>query len=156
MAHARRKFVEALNNDKDRASHALELFQQLYAIERTIKNEGLTDEALLQLRQTKAVPILQALKEWMTAEYPKVLPKSHIGQAIGYCLPRWEKLSIYTTDAVLNIDNNPVENAIRPIAIARITCLPAVMMQHKERPWSILSLPPAAFCQTFTSAFVGS
>ena len=140
MAHARRKFVEALNNDKDRASHALELFQQLYAIERTIKNEGLTDEALLQLRQTKAVPILQALKEWMTAEYPKVLPKSHIGQAIGYCLPRWEKLSIYTSDAVLNIDNNPVENAIRPVSIGRKNYLFAGSHDAAQRAAMVYSL----------------
>jgi len=48
-----------------------------------------------------------------------VLAASGIGQAIGYCLPRWEKLSVYTTNANLNIDNNPVENAIRPIAIGR-------------------------------------
>ena len=140
MAHARRKFVEALNNDKDRASYALELFQQLYAIERTIKNEGLTEDALLQLRQTKAVPILQALKEWMTAEYPKVLPKSPIGQAIGYCLPRWEKLSIYTTDAILNIDNNPVENAIRPIAIGRKNYLFAGNHDAAQRAAMVYSL----------------
>ena len=64
MAHARRKFVEALNSDKDRAAYALELFQQLYAIERTIKENKLAYNDLLQLRQKKAVPILQALKEF--------------------------------------------------------------------------------------------
>ena len=113
MAHARRKFVEALQNDKARSEHALNMFQQLYAIERKIKEEALTDDTLLQLRQQQAVPILKELKEWMVEEYPKVLPKSIIGAAIGYCLARWEKLSIYTTNAILQIDNNPVENAIR-------------------------------------------
>lgn len=119
MAHARRKFVEALQNDKTRSEYALNMFQQLYAVERWIKDEALTDDALLQLRQQKAVPILKTLKEWMIAEYAKVLPRSPIGGAIAYCLPRWEKLSIYTTNAILQIDNNPVENAIRPVAIGR-------------------------------------
>ena len=140
MAHARRKFVEALNNDKDRASYALELFQQLYAIERTIKNEGLTDDALLQLRQTKAVPILQGLKEWMVGEYPKVLPKSPIGQAIAYCLPRWERLGVYTSNAILNIDNNPVENAIRPVAIGRKNYLFAGSHDAAQRAAMVYSL----------------
>ncbi len=85
------------------------MFQQLYDIERRIKQEALREDMVLQLRQQEAVPILKALKEWMTAKYAKVLPKSPIGQAMAYCLPRWEKLSIYTTDACLKIDNNPVQ-----------------------------------------------
>ena len=119
MAHARRKFNDALQSDHARAEHALILFQQLYAIERTIKENALADEDLLQLRREQAVPILDALEKWMTTEYPKVTPKSPIGKAIAYCLPRWKRLRIYTTNAMLNIDNNPVENAIRPIAIGR-------------------------------------
>jgi len=140
MAHARRKFVEALNSDKDRAAYVLELFQQLYAIERTIKDDELSYHALLQLRQTKAEPILQALKEWMTAEYPKVLPKSPIGQAIAYCLPRWQKLSIYTTQPWLNIDNNPVESAIRPVAIGRKNYLFAGSHDAAQRAAMVYSL----------------
>jgi len=71
----------------------------------------------------------------VTEEYPKVLPKSPIGQAIGYCLSRWEKLSIYTTDAILQIDNNPVENAIRPVAIGRKNYLFATCRLHKINPY---------------------
>jgi transposase len=119
MAHGRRKFSDALQNDKARAEYALSMLQKLYAIERSIKQGELTPEATLQLRQQEAVPLLKTLEEWMRAEYPKVLPKSPIGQAIAYCLPRWEKLSIYATNGNLNIDNNPVENAIRPVAIGR-------------------------------------
>lgn len=140
MAHARRKFSEALQSDKARAEHALTMFQQLYAIERTIKDNALTGEDLLQLRQKEAVPILKALKEWMTAEYPKVLPKSPIGKAIAYCLPRWKRLSIYTTNAILNIDNNPVENAIRPVAIGRKNYLFAGSHDAAQRAAMIYSL----------------
>lgn len=140
MAHARRKFNDALQSDKVRAEHALTLFRQLYAIERRIKDGSLTADALLQLRQKEAVPILDALKEWMTTEYPKVLPKSPVGKAIGYCLPRWEKLNTYTTNAILNIDNNPVENAIRPVALGRKNYLFAGSHDAAQRAAMIYSL----------------
>src|SRR5437867_8285486 len=93
-----------------------------------------------QLRQQEAVPVLKALKEWMTEEYQKVLPKSPIGQAIAYCLPRWERLSIYTTDAILQIDNNPVENAIRPVALGRKNYLFAGSHEAAQRAATIYSL----------------
>lgn len=140
MAHARRKFSDALTNDKDRAAYAMSLFQQLYAIERRINQEGLEAAATVQLRQQQAVPVLSTMKEWMVEEYPKVLPKSPIGQAIGYCLPRWEKLSIYTTNATLLIDNNPVENAIRPVAVGRKNYLFAGSHPAAQRAAMIYSL----------------
>jgi len=117
MAHARRKFVDALQNDKDRCEHALALFQELYAIERKANQEQLLPDAILSLRQDKSVPVLKELKEWMVAQYPDVLPASAIGKAIAYSLKRWEKLCVYVTDGRLCIDNNPVENAVRPVAI---------------------------------------
>jgi transposase len=142
MAHARRKFADALQNDKSRAEYALDMFQQLYAIERKIKDEALKNDPpkAEQLRQEKAVPILKTLKQWMTAEYPKVLPQSPIGIAIAYCLPRWDKLSIYTTDASLLIDNNPVENAIRPVVIGRKNYLFAGSHEAAQRAAMVYSL----------------
>lgn len=140
MAHARRKFAESLQEDRVRAEYALTLFQQLYAIERTIKEDALTEQQALQLRQEQALPILKRLKEWMTAEYPNVRPKSPIGQAIGYCLPRWEKLSIYTTNGSLKIDNNPVENALRPIPLGRKNYLFAGSHEAAGRAAMIYSL----------------
>ena len=76
----------------------------------------------------------------MTGEYPKVLPRSPIGQAIGYCLPRWDKLSLYTTNSLLLIDNNPVENAIRPVAIGRKNYLFAGSHPAAQRAAMIYSL----------------
>ena len=140
MAHARRKFVDALDNDKARAEHALQLFQQLYNIERRIKDEALTGDALLQLRQQEAVPVLQTLEAWMKEAYTQVLPKSPIGKAIAYTLPRWQKLSLYTTNAILNIDNNPVENAIRPVALGRKNYLFAGSHEAAQRAAMIYSL----------------
>ena len=140
MAHARRKFSDALQNDKARAEYALSMFQKLYAIERTIKDEELNAEAILQLRQQQAVPVLKELKEWMTEEYTKVLPKSPIGQALAYSLPRWNKLSNYASDPIINIDNNPVENAIRPVAIGRKNYLFAGSHEAAQRAAMVYSM----------------
>lgn len=141
LAHARRKFHEALQSDQPRAEYALALFQQLYAIERSIKEKALTGDAVVQLRQQEALPILQTLKTWMEKEYPQiVVKKSPIAQAMAYFLPRWEKLCIYTRDARLNIDNNLVENAIRPVAIGRKNYLFAGSHEAAQRAAMVYSL----------------
>jgi transposase len=119
MAHARRKFVEAEKNDPQRAAYVLGQLQKLYALEREAKEEQLDQPALLTLRQQQALPVLEQLKTWLEENYQQVTPKSPIGQAIAYALPRWEKLSAYVSDARLRIDNNLVENAIRPLALGR-------------------------------------
>lgn len=119
MAHARRKFDEAKDNDLARASYALTEMQKLYALERHAKTEGMTAKERLQLRKEKAVEILTDLKGWMLENYKAVLPKSTTGQALHYSLERWDKLMLYTTNGNLEIDNNLVENAIRPVAVGR-------------------------------------
>lgn len=119
MAHARRMFDNALENDKQRAEFVLLEMQKLYAVEQVGRDQCLSSGQLVALRQEQSVPILENLKAWMIEHYPKVLPQSAIGKAIFYSLQRWDKLSIYTTDARLQIDNNLVENAIRPVAIGR-------------------------------------
>ncbi len=119
MAHARRKFDEAKDNDLVRASHVLTEMQKLYALERQAKSEGLTHEQRLVMRQQQATPVLKELKSWMLENYKSVLPKSLIGEALHYSLHRWAKLMLYATDGKLEIDNNLVENSIRPVAIGR-------------------------------------
>ncbi|MEM9718318.1 MAG: IS66 family transposase [Bacteroidota bacterium] len=119
MAHARRYFEKALQQDKIRASHALTRIQELYTIERMAKEEAMDFEKRLTLRQEKALLILRELKKWALEQYPEVLPKSLIGKAIKYYLQREEKLSRYIQDGRLEIDNNYVENSIRPLALGR-------------------------------------
>lgn len=119
MAHARRKFMEALPNDKIRASHVLAEIQKLYAIERHLTDNAITGEDKLQYRQLHAVPLLKELGLWMQKTYPEVLPGSAIGKAIFYSLNRWDKLNLYATNEKLNPDNNMVENSIRPVVIGR-------------------------------------
>ena len=119
MAHARRKFDEALENDKDRAAYVLTQMQKLYALEQTGREQSLSIEELYSLRQQQALPIVESLKTWMMDAYSKVIPQSTIGKALSYSLQRWDKLCLYTQDGRLLIDNNLVENAIRPVAIGR-------------------------------------
>ena len=119
LAHARRKFSEALSNNKGIATHVLTEMQRLYAIERHIASSGMAGEDKLQYRRQNALPILEELGKWMKDEYTKVLPSSAIGKALYYSLQRWDKLSLYASTHLLGIDNNPVENSIRPVAIGR-------------------------------------
>jgi transposase len=140
MAHARRKFTDALNNNPELADYALTRIRKLYEIEDRIQHQGLSEDVILQLRQKEAVPILKDLKDWMTDQYVKVLPKSPIGMAIAYCLPRWDRLSIYTSNAMLRIDNNLVENAIRPVALGRKNYLFAGSHESAQRAAMIYSL----------------
>ena len=119
MAHARRKFEQALDDDKQRAEYVLQEMQKLYAIERKAREENYTHAQRHELRQVESVPVLQSLHGWFKESLQQVLPKSIIGEAIKYSLGRWGKLSIYATEGKLEIDNNLVENVIRPVALGR-------------------------------------
>ena len=76
MAHARRMFHDALDNDKERAQHALEQIQHLYTIERICKEQGLNFPEITEVRQQKSLPILGALGKWMKEQYMQTTPKS--------------------------------------------------------------------------------
>lgn len=119
MAHARRKFDEAKDNDRVRAEYVLTEIGKLYDIERRIKEEQFDEEQTLHIRMNEAVPVLGGLKNWMLENYKAVLPQSAIGHALHYSLQRWDKLMVYTNKAKLQIDNNLIENSIRPVAIGR-------------------------------------
>ena len=119
MAHARRKFEHAKDNHKVLAEHVLTEMQKLYTVERISREAKLSIEDRRNERQKKALPVLEALGKWMQEEYTKVNPKSTLGEALFYSISRWEKLSAYAEDGMLEIDNNLVENAIRPVAVGR-------------------------------------
>lgn len=140
MAHARRMFNEALQNDEIRASHALIQIQKLYAIERTAVQESLNDDDIKIRRLDQAVPILQQLNQWMKEQYMQVLPKSAIGKALAYSIERWEKLSLYSQNGMLRPDNNPVENSIRPVALGRKNYLFAGSHEGARRSAMLYSL----------------
>ncbi len=140
MAHARRKFNDALLNDEARASYALQEIQKLYAIERSCKEQELNADQVKELRQQQSVPILTALGEWMKLQYADVLHKSGIGEALAYSIKRWDRLMIYTQDGNLKIDNNSVENSIRPVALGRKNYLFAGSHEAAKRSGMLYSL----------------
>jgi len=121
MAHVRRKFFDALKNDEARATKVLGMIQQLYKIEDDARKEKYTPTQRLELRQQKAAPIMTELKTYLDEEYDfkQVRPKSAIGMAIRYAIGQWWKIERYLADGTVEIDNNLVENAIRPVALGR-------------------------------------
>lgn len=140
LNHARRKFEKALSNDERRATHALEQFQVLYALERKARQNGWSVDKIKQLRQEKAKPVLEKLFQWMEEESPKTLPQSPIGKAMGYMLKRKSRMLHYLTDGNLQIDTNPIENQIRPIAVGRKNYLFAGSHEAAQRAAIVYSL----------------
>lgn len=116
-AHARRYFEKALVQDKKRASYVLEEIQKLYAIER--KTAELSPEERHIVRLEEALPIINDLGKWMHRERNLVLPKSLIGKAIEYSTNLWASLLNYLENGNYHIDNNAIENKIRPVALGR-------------------------------------
>ena len=119
MVHIRRYYEKALNENKALAEHALKEIQQLYRIERMADERNLPFEERAKLREELAAPIMKSLEAWMEKTYPKVLPQSLIGEAIGYSYSLWPRMKNYLLDGRLKLDNNLAENAIRPIALSR-------------------------------------
>jgi transposase len=116
-AHARRKFFEAKEAQPREAHPALAFIARLYDVERDAKSRSA--ETRQMIRHERSLPILAELHPWLTALAGRMLPKSPVGQAIHYVLPRWEGLTRYCEDGALAIDNNLAERTLRPCAIGR-------------------------------------
>ena len=140
MAHARRYFEQAIDNDRVRAQHALTLMQKLYAVERIAREGNFTEVERYDLRQLESMELLNEMHRWLKENILLVTPQSAIGKAISYSLSRWDKLMIYASDGRLEIDNNLVENSIRPIAIGRKNYLFAGSHDAARRAAMIYSL----------------
>jgi transposase len=144
LAHVRRKFAEAQDNDKARAAHVLSEIQKLYATERKARNEGLDYHGREELRNKASKPVLKGLKAWLLENAPesnsKVVPKSKIGKAISYALGMWGRIERYLEDGKYQIDNNWVENSIRPVALGRKNYLFAGSHDAAQRAAMIYSL----------------
>ncbi len=122
LAHSRRKFEFALNDDPQRAKYALGVIRDLYAIERDAKEQNLPPEKIKELRQGKSYPIIKTFEKWLLANHPAVLPKSLIGKAIAYTYNIYPRLARYVLDGRYNIDNNGAENGVRALAVGRLCC----------------------------------
>lgn len=119
MAHARRYFEKAQDNDKKRSEYALLKIQQLYSIERKARERDIGFETRKRYRLLYAKPILKEIESWLKTSLNQTLPQSAIGKAIAYSISLWTKLETYIEDGRYEIDNNLIENAIRPLALGR-------------------------------------
>lgn len=146
MAHARRKFEKALDNDKARAEHVLGLMQQLYHIEAQARGKAMDASQRKNLRQQEAVPLLQELEAWLADNLHRVAPKSPIGQAISYTINLWPRLKLYAQDGKLEIDNNLIENQVRPLALGRKNYLFAGSHKAAQRAAILYSLLGTCKC----------
>jgi len=119
MAHMRRKFHEAsqVSQKKGLAKTFLEFIQKLYELELFYQERASHDRH--QARQEKAKPVLQEMKQWLDEHRTKVPPQSTLGKAISYASNEWPYLVRYLEAGHLRIDNNFIENKIRPFALGR-------------------------------------
>jgi len=140
-AHARREFEKTLSTDKKRAEIALLFIQSLYAVEAEARKEGMDADQRKAFRLDKALPTINAYFKWISSELlsGKLLPQNPIRKAMQYSASRRDSLSAYLYDGLLEIDNNLVENAIRPLAIGRKNYLFAGSHEAAQRAACIYS-----------------
>ena len=118
-AHARRKFVDALNENNRLATEALCFIRKIYKVESDADKAGLNADERKEQRLKISYPTIRLFETWMKETYLKVLPNSKMGDAIEYTYSLLPRLSRYVNDGRINIDNNLIENAIRPLALGR-------------------------------------
>lgn len=117
LVHARRYFHKALDNDPNKANYALGVFKKIYDQNREWKE--LDTQQITRKRKEHLLPILMSLKEWCEEQGIVTPPKSPIGKAMTYYINQYEKLIQVVNDGKLELDNNLIENKIRPLALGR-------------------------------------
>jgi len=118
LGHARRKLVDLVRaKGSPIAAEGVKQSAALYRIERRIS--GLPPAERLAVRQSEAVPLLDALRVWLTERLSQVAPRSELAKALGYMHAQWDALVRYTADGTLEIDNLTAERALRAIAVGR-------------------------------------
>jgi transposase len=138
-AHVRRTFFELhATGQAPLATEAVRRIGLLYAIEQDIRGQ-LPDTRATQ-RQARAGPILESLRAWLDETLARISSRSDLAVAIRYARSRWEALTRYVADGQLEIDSNPVERAIRPLALGRKNWLFAGSNTGGQRAAAIASL----------------
>lgn len=130
------------NHQSALAGEALPFFGALYAIEREVADLDTAERQ--RIRQARARPIADALHDWLILQRQQVPEGSAIAKAIDYSLKRWAALTRYLDDGQVPIDNNWVENRIRPVALGRANWLFAGSLRAGQRAAAIMSLIQSA------------
>ncbi|MGL4859078.1 MAG: IS66 family transposase [Enterobacteriaceae bacterium] len=139
LAHVRRKFFKQYQANKNPvAGQALDIIRELYKLERLIKHRP--PDKRRQWRQRYARPRLDAFRQWLLHQQQHCAPNSGLHKAIAHALKRWPALLTYLDDGRVPIDNNHIENCIRPVALGRKNWLFAGSLPAGKRMASIMSL----------------
>ena len=141
-AHAKRYFSEAveLNPNDPLATPILERIDDVFAIDAEARQQGLSLEARHQLRQEKALPLLEKIREKIEAARPQVLPGSQLAKACKYTLSLWDKLKRFLEYPELELSNNLAENSMRPVALGRRNWIHIGSLQAGPKIAAILSV----------------
>ena len=114
-----RKFVDALNENNRLATEALCFIRKIYKVESDADKAGLNADERKEQRLKISYPTIRLFETWIKETYLKVLSNSKMGDAIEYTYSLLPRFSRYVNDGRINIDNNLIENAIRPLALGR-------------------------------------
>ena len=143
MAHARRKFFELYAANKSSiAQDALSQFNAIYAVEAQLQD--MPPDERRQRRRADIKPLMDKLRQWLLDHKIKVPDGSGTMRAIDYSLRRWDALTTFLSDPLTPIDNNWVENQIRPIAVGRKNWLFAGSLRSGQRNAAVMSLIQSA------------
>ena len=119
MAHMRRKFYQAFPQNQKMGNFVLSHIRELYEVERSLRKRRAGPALRAALRNSVSRPILTRLHKAIKIMEPKFLPQSNAGKAISYALSIWDSLLVYLDEGRVEIDNNLIENAIRPTAVGK-------------------------------------
>jgi hypothetical protein len=157
LAHARRKFDEALKAQKQKnrgglAAQGLSLVQKLYRIERAAREADMSADARKKLRDEKARPVWDELRQWLDAKRRHAPPSTKTGEALAYLDNQWACLIRYLEDGRIEVDNNLCENAIRPFVMGRKAWLFSDTPSGAEasaRLYSLIETAKASGCEPY-------
>ena len=120
-AHARRRFVQVTPNFPQECQFVLESLRDVYRYDAEAEEQGLTPEERLRFHQEHSQPVMDALQTWFLAQFAekKVEPNSGLGEAIWYCLKRWDRLTLFLREPSAPLDSNLVERALKKAILHR-------------------------------------
>jgi hypothetical protein len=125
LAHARRRFVDVVNDFPDESRYLLEALREVYKNDARARERGLSADERLHFHQAESGPIMSALESWLRAQIDdrKVEPNSSLGEAIFYMLKHWSKLTLFLRVAGAPLDNNVCERALKKAILHRKNAL---------------------------------
>lgn len=140
LSHIRRGFKKAEKQNKTLAAEALTYFNILYRIEAYADKKEMNDEQRLALRKKYSGPFMKKLKDWLQTQQPITVPDTPMAKAITYALNQWGRIQILLQNGKIEVDNNSIERAIRPVTLFRKNSLFAGNEHGGERAALFYSL----------------